>query len=402
MAARVHVDTAGVMRRVHDVIGTGRGHYERVLGADDGVRLVRAKARFSGEDLKWDGGGVALGRVPIVIATGARPRLPAVDGIAGTSYLTSESLLSLDRLPRSLVIVGGGPVAVEFAQALARLDVVVTLVVRGEPAAMEEPEAREVLLRVLARDGVRVITHAQISRLSGTRRGVRVHLDQERVDAEAILLATGREGTVADLDPQTAGIQVERGGVGVSPQLETTRSGIWALGDAVGGLHLRHQFTHVATHEGPLVAENALLGRGHVPDYSAIPRVTFTDPEIAAVGMTEAEATATGRRVLAHLKPLREVGKARAMGEHEGFVKLILDRTSGALLGATIMASHAGDMLAELTVPMHVDGGRVDPLLATIHAHPTLSEGVKVAARDAAAKLADDPPEPKPGAARTA
>ena len=389
------------MRRIHHVIDAGRAYYERVLGADDGIRLVRAQARFSAGELIWDGGRLGRGDVPVVIAAGARPRLPAVDGIADTPSLTNESLLALERLPRSLIVVGAGPVGVEFAHALARLDVEVTLLVRGEPLAIEEPEAREVLLRVLDRDGVRLLTGTRMRGLARTRGGVRVHLDQGAVSADAVLLATGREPTVSDLNPAAAGIQLDQGGIAVSPLMETSAHGMWALGDAIGGAHLRHQFTHVATYEGPLVAENALLGRRHRPSYDAVPRVTFTDPEIAAVGLTEADARAAGHTVASHLKRVREVGKARAMGEDEGFVKLVLDRPSGALLGATVVASHAGDMLAELTIPMHVDGARLDPLLATIHPHPTLSEAVKVAARDAAAlveaPVTADTEAPPPG-----
>jgi Pyridine nucleotide-disulphide oxidoreductase, dimerisation domain/EamA-like transporter family len=167
---------------------------------------------------------------------------------------------------------------------------------------------------------------------------------------------------------------------------------VWALGDVIGGAHLRHQFTHVATYEGPLVAENALLGCRHQPSYNAIPRVTFTDREIAAVGLADADAQAAGHDVATQVKLIREVGKARTLGEDEGFVKLVLDRASRSLLGATIVAAHAGDLLAELTIPMHVDGATLAPLLAPLHAHPTLSEAVKAAARDAAAlsRHADD------------
>jgi pyruvate/2-oxoglutarate dehydrogenase complex dihydrolipoamide dehydrogenase (E3) component len=362
-----------------------------MLAADDGIRLVRAPARFDSRGLMWDGGRLESGGVPVVVAAGARPRLPALDGITDTPFLTNDSLLAMERLPRSLIIIGAGPVGVEFAHALTRLDVDVTLIVRAEPLATEEPEARDVLRRVLVRDGVRLVTGAHVGGLSRRRSGVRVHVDQGELDAEAVLLAAGREPTVADLDPATAGILLDQGGIAVGSTLETSAVGVWALGDAIGGAHLRHQFTHVATHEGPLVAENALLGRDHRPAYHAIPRVTFTDPEIAAVGLTEAGAEAAGHAVLAHAKPVREVGKARAMCEDEGFVKLILDRDAGALLGATIVASHAGDMLAELTIPMHVHGARLDPLLATIHAHPTLSEAVKIAARDAATRLAAPP-----------
>ena len=154
-----------------------------------------------------------------------------------------------------------------------------------------------------------------------------------------------------------------------------------AIGDAVGGNHLAYQFTHVATWEGPLVAENALRGTRHVMDHRAMPRVTFTDPEVATVGLTEADARERGRDVVAHVKLVREIGKARALGVTEGFVKVVLERGTGHLLGATVVAPHAGDMLPELTMPLH-EGGDLAALLATVHPHPTLSEAVKVGVRE--------------------
>jgi pyruvate/2-oxoglutarate dehydrogenase complex dihydrolipoamide dehydrogenase (E3) component len=387
----VRIDAAAVMRRIHHVVGAGRSHYERVLAADENIRLVRACARFSAGRLVWGGDSIRVGDVPIVIATGARPRIPLVDGITDTPFLTNESLLALRRLPRSLVVVGAGPVGIELAHALARLDVEVTLLTHGEPLAGEEPEARDTARRVLERDGVRLLTNVRLRGLAPARRGVRVAIDHEAVTADAVLVATGREPSVSTLEPAAAGIELDRGGIAVSPYLETSAPGVWALGDAIGGAHVRHQYTHVATYEGPLVAENALSGSRHRPSYAAVPRVTFTDPEVAAVGLTETDARSAGHTVATRVKHIREVGKARAMGEDEGFVKLVLDRVSGALVGATIVAAHAGDMLAEVTIPMHVAGAGLEPLLATIHAHPTLSEAVKVAARDAARLLVDEP-----------
>ena len=171
----------------------------------------------------------------------------------------------------------------------------------------------------------------------------------------------------------------------VDANLATTAHGIWALGDAIGGDHRRFQFTHVATYEGPQVAENALRGAHHEPSHLGMPRVTFTDPEVAAVGLTESEAREAGIKVHTCVKLVRELGKARAIGETEGFVKVVIDRATGKLVGATIMAAHAGDMLATLTMPLHTRNGDLGPLLATTFAHPTLSEAVKVAVRDAVA-----------------
>ena len=159
------------------------------------------------------------------------------------------------------------------------------------------------------------------------------------------------------------------------------------LGDAIGGEHRSFQFTHVATWEAPQAVENALRGTANRPDYRRQPRVTFTDPEVAAVGLTEEAAREEGLDVHVHVKPVRQVGKARAVGDNEGIVKVVLERGSRKLLGATIVASHAGDMLAALTLPLHVEGGSLEALLATTFPPPTLSEAAKVAVRNAVTEL---------------
>jgi pyruvate/2-oxoglutarate dehydrogenase complex dihydrolipoamide dehydrogenase (E3) component len=293
-------------------------------------------------------------------------------------------------LPASLVIGGAGPIACEFAQALNRLGVRVTLVLRGDaPLRGEEPEARETLLRVLGAEGVTVVTGARGFAAREVPGGRELSWDGGSATAEHLLIATGREPRVDETDPAEGGIELDDGGARVDRNLQTTAPGVWALGDAIGGEHRRYQFTHVATHEGPQVAENALLGAHHEPAYTAMPRVTFTDPEVASVGLTEAEARERGIRAHAHVKLVGEVGKARAIGEREGFVKVVIDRETGKLIGATVMAAHAGDMLATLTTPLHTRQGDLGPLLATTFAHPTLSEAIKVAVRDAVAGAAE-------------
>ncbi len=387
MRASVEIDGPAVMARLHRVIDDGRRFYERLL-EQNGVLWVRGQARFRAGALAVgdEDGETELRGVPTVLAVGARPWIAPVAGIENVRYLTSDDLLHLGDLPSSLVIGGAGPIACEFAQALNRLGVEVTMVLRSEsPLRGEEPETRETLLRVLRNEGVRVVTEARKIGARDAPGGTELHWIGGSATAEALLIATGREPRVDEADPAEAGIALLDGGARVDAHLETTARGIWALGDAIGGDHRRYQFTHVATHEGPQVAENALRGAHHEPAYAAMPRVTFTDPEVASVGLTEAEARDRGIDVHAHVKLVRELGKARAVGESEGFVKVVIDRATGKLVGATIMAAHAGDMLAALTIPLHTRNGDLGPLLATTFAHPTLSEAVKVAVRDAVA-----------------
>lgn len=387
MTASVTIDGEAVMRRVHRVIDDGRMYYERLLESDAGALLVREHGRFTPSGLEI--GGWGAGATPVVLATGAEPAIASLPGLETVPYLTSDELLQAHTLPTSLAIVGGGPIAVEFAQALVRLGCEVSLVLRGDaPLRGEEPESRALLATVLAREGVRLVTGATELAVERCEAGVRIRSSAGTVEAAQLLLATGRSPAVHELEPEAGGIELVDGGVAVSETLATSRAGVWAIGDAIGGEHRRFQFTHVATHEGPQIAENALRGTAHTPRYSAMPRVTFTDPEIASVGLTEQEARHAGHDVHVHIKQVREVGKARAMGIHDGFVKVVIDLPTKRLLGATIAASHSGDMLAELTMPLH-DGGSLDSLLATTFAHPTISEAVKVAVRNACGEIAE-------------
>jgi pyruvate/2-oxoglutarate dehydrogenase complex dihydrolipoamide dehydrogenase (E3) component len=387
--ATVEIDGPAVMARLHRVIDDGRSFYEELLERNDVLR-VRGHARFRdgalvvGDD---EGGGETVLRgIPTVLAVGARPWIAPIPGVESTSFLTSDDLLGLDDLPKSLAIGGAGPIAVEFAQALNRLGVETTLVLRSDsPLRGEEPEARETLLRVLQHEGVRVVTGARRIATRDVPGGSELTWAGGSATAAALLVATGREPRVDETDPAEGGVDLDDGGARVDAHLATTASGVWALGDAIGGDHRRFQFTHVATYEGPQVAENALRGAHHEPSHMGMPRVTFTDPEVAAVGLTESEARDAGITVHTCVKLVRELGKARALGETEGFVKVVIDRATGKLVGATIVAAHAGDMLATLTMPLHIRNGDLGPLLATTFAHPTLSEAVKVAVRDAVA-----------------
>ena len=307
--------------------------------------MVRGRARFLGGALSISGedGETELRGAPTVLAVGARPWIAPVAGIESASYLTSDGLLGMTDLPASLAIVGAGPIACEFAQALNRLGVEVTMALRSDlPLRGEEPEARETLLRVLREEGVQVVTGARRVGARDVPGGTELTWIGGSVTAEKLLVATGREPTVGDTDPGEAGIALLDGGARVDAHLETTARGVWALGDAIGGDHRRFQFTHVATHEGPQVAENALRGAHHEPSTAAMPRVTFTDPEVASVGLTEADAREQGIRPHTCVKQIRELGKARALGETEGFVKVVVDAATGKLVGATVMAAHAG------------------------------------------------------------
>ncbi|MGH9286417.1 MAG: dihydrolipoyl dehydrogenase family protein, partial [Acidimicrobiales bacterium] len=325
----------------------------------------------------------------IIIATGATPAVPPIEGLADLDYLTNENVFELDQQPSSLAVLGGGAIGCELAQAFRRLGSAVTLI-EGLDRLLpeEEPEASEVIADAFAAEGIDVRVGRNVTRIEPLERkgAARLHLEGgEAIVADRVLVAVGRKAATDGLGLEAAGVATERGFVTVDRHLATTAPGIWAVGDVTGGL----QFTHAADEMGRIAVANALSPRRPRRNFdpSAIPWVTFTSPEVARVGMTEAEAAAHGGRV-AYL-PMSAVDRAVAAGETRGFVKLIAGsrrflRTTGGgrILGATVVASRGGEMIHEpaLAMATNMFTGR---LAQAVHAYPTWS----IALRQAAAQF---------------
>ena len=249
---------------------------------------------------------------------------------------------------------------------------------REQIARGEDPELAELLAEYLREEGVDIRLGAGVERLEERPAGVAVHTtDGSVVEGDRVLVAAGRSPALADLELESIGIETTRGAVEVDEELRTRVPHIYAIGDAIGGL----MFTHVATYEAPLAVANMLESSARRPDYRVIPRAIFTDPELAGVGLSEPEALESGHDVEIRRHDVGRIGKARAIGDRRGRVKFVLDATSGELLGAHILARHGADLLPGSMVAMNAPNRDLGPLLATIHAHPTLSEAVKIAAR---------------------
>jgi pyruvate/2-oxoglutarate dehydrogenase complex dihydrolipoamide dehydrogenase (E3) component len=321
-----------------------------------------------------------------VIATGAAPAIPPVHGLDTVPYLTNETIFDLPALPASLTVLGGGAVGCELAQAFARLGSQVTIV-EGQDRLLprEEAEASHVIAAVFGRDGIDVRTSAQVDGVSAADGGIRLALaDRSAVSAEQLLVAIGRRPVTDGLSLPDAGVRMDgRGHVITDEQLATSAPGVYAAGDVTGRL----PFTHAAFEMGRIAAGNALARRPwqrrpYRP--AATPWVTFTDPEVAHVGMTEHEAAHRGGRV--GYLPMDEMDRALAADATDGFIKLIAGprpalRTlgGGRILGATIVAERAGEMIHEpaLAMATRMFAGR---LAAATHAYPTWSYGVQLAA----------------------
>jgi pyruvate/2-oxoglutarate dehydrogenase complex dihydrolipoamide dehydrogenase (E3) component len=295
-------------------------------------------------------------------------------------FATSDELLEANELPGHLVCIGAGAVSLEFAQAYRRFGAEVTIVQRGPRlATLEEPELSKLLARYLEEEGVSVMTDSPVERaeLDDGRPSI-VLADGRRVTGDRLLLGLGRVPVVDGLGLEQVGIDSRPSGVQVDELLQTRLPHVYAIGDAIGGW----MFTHVSTYEAPLAVANMLDGSGLRPDYRVIPRAIFTDPELAGVGLSEEQALAAGHGVAVRRYDVGKTGKSRALGDRRGRVKLVLDADSGEILGAHVLSRHGADLLPGPMVAMNAPGGTLAPLLATIHAHPTLSEAVKVAARD--------------------
>lgn len=319
-----------------------------------------------------------------IIATGSHPAAPSIAGLSEIGYLTNEDVFQLTDLPTSLLIIGGGPVGVELGQALAYLGVQVTLVQGPERLLpREDPEISLALAKILQAEGVQLLTGARVLKAeqAGARKRVTVQQDAQTVvlEAEQILLAAGRQPSLAGLNLDAAGIAHTLQGIQVNDYLQTSTGNIFAIGDVLGG----YLFTHVAAYQGSIAARNALLSIARKKvDYRVLPWCTFTNPEVARVGLTEAEARQQHRQVRVLSFPWAEIDRAQTDNESAGFLKLILAGKKEQIVGAHILGSHAGELLGEIALAMQHHLG-ISAILATIHPYPTLHTGLQQAVFEA-------------------
>ena len=375
---------AGAMSAVHRAIDIVAAAESAPVLREQGINVVQGTARFRDRrTLEVD--GTILRPRAFVVATGAAPAVPPIPGLDTVPFLTNENLFNLGELPASMVVLGAGPIGVEMAEAFARLGTSVTLVeATAHILPREEPLAAEVLTHSLRALGVNVSLGAPVTGVAAGERGigVRVTLGSGRVlAADQLLVAVGRRPFTADLGLDAAGVATDnRGFVTVDSRLRTTTRGIFAAGDVASPL----QFTHVAYQTGHLAATNALARLPtHRFNPAHVPWVTFTSPEVARIGLTEAEAVEKGARVV--FVPMSEVDRAITSGHTQGFVKIMTgprpltrNLAGGRFLGATIVAPRAGEMLHEIVLAMRT-GMFPARVALTVHAYPTWSMAVQQA-----------------------
>ncbi len=364
-------DFREVMERV-------RSARERVAVHDDperfrkmGVDVRFGTARFiAPETVEVEGVGTLRAK-RIVVATGARPVVPPIPGLAEAGFLTHEEAFEENELPPSVIILGAGPIGVEFSQMYARLGSQVTVVeMADEILPREDAEVSATLRELLGADGIHFHLGMKVARVEreGDERVV-VGEDGTRLSAHGLFVAVGRQPNTEGLELARAGVALEGAAVQVDDRLRTTAKGVWAAGDVTGGI----QFTHAADVMARTVLRNALLPFSSRLDLSNVPRVTYTDPEIAHVGLTETEAAAEGGKTYRYA--FDDLDRAIAEGACTGFVKIYADR-KGRILGATIVGAGAGELLFPLVLARK-HGLRLPDISNTIFPYPTMVEGVK-------------------------
>jgi len=370
-------DFGQVMARMRRLRAQISAHDAARRFQDLGVDVFLGEARFTGPRT------VAVGEETLhfkkaVIATGARPVDPPVPGMAAAGYLTNETVFSLTARPARLLVMGGGPLGCEFAQALQRLGCQVTLLHKhGRVMNREDPEAAAILQRVFEQEGLRLLLNAKPLRVEQTGTGKTIHYESNgqpgKIQVDEILAGAGRAPNVENLGLEAAGVRFDpRAGVLVNDQLQTSNRHIYAAGDVC----LAHKFTHMADATARIVIQNALFWGRRKLSALTVPWCTYTDPEVAHVGLNEEDAAKQGIALDTFVKPLKEVDRAVVDGEEEGLVKIHVRRGTDRIVGATIVARHAGEMISEVTLAMVGKVG-LGALASVIHPYPTQAEAIR-------------------------
>jgi pyruvate/2-oxoglutarate dehydrogenase complex dihydrolipoamide dehydrogenase (E3) component len=370
------VDFGAAMRRMRRLRSELAVHDSAERFRALGVDVFLGEGRFVSHDAVAVGDDTLRFRRAI-LATGARPSLPAIEGLSAAAPLTSASFFDLADLPRRLAVVGAGPIGCELGQAMARLGSQVTLLGRAPgPLPREEPDAGVIVARALERDGVQVLASTELLRVESAPAG---HLLRWRgsngegtTECDAILVAVGRTPNLDDLGLHAAGIETGPGGLVVDARLRTSNPRVWASGDVC----LPDRFTHAADASSRMVLRNALFaGRARYSDL-LVPHCTYTDPEVARVGLDPASADRAGVAIDTHEVPMSSVDRAVLDDDTEGFLRIHVRRGTDRILGATAVGAHAGDLVSSIVLAME---GRLGlaRLSATIHPYPTRSDALR-------------------------
>jgi pyruvate/2-oxoglutarate dehydrogenase complex dihydrolipoamide dehydrogenase (E3) component len=377
--SEVYADWEPVATRIRDEATTDwddTAAVERLEKA--GVTFVRGHGRLTAEATVEVDGRSFHARRGVVLNTGTEPAAPSVPGLADSPFWTNREALRADTLPASLIVIGGGAIGAELAQAFARFGVAVTIVEAAERIlAADEPEASAAVAEAFDRDGIAIHTAARVEKVDHAEGRFTVRTDTATLEAERLLVATGRRPNLADVGLDAVGLDPEARAIEVDAWMRAADR-LWAIGDITG----KGAFTHVSMYQADVAVRDLLDQGGPAADYRAVPRVTFTDPEVGAVGMTEQQARDAGVRVRTGRAPLSYTARGWIHGAgNDGVVKLVEDADAGVLVGATAVGPSGGEVLGLLTAAVHARVP-VATLRSMIYAYPTFHRTVEAALDD--------------------
>lgn len=371
------VDFAKVHDHVHGVIAhiAPVDSVERFEGL--GVHVIQAPARFLSNGTV-DAGGTTVKARRFLIATGSSAAVPPIPGLDTVPFLTNETIFDLKEAPEHLIVIGGGPIGMELAQAHRRLGAKVTVLEGMKALGKDDPELTALVLDAIHEDGIDLREGTSVTKVAGQAGAISVTVKteagEETITGSHLLLAAGRRPNLDGLDLENAGVEYERSGIKVDARLRTTNKKIFAIGDVAGGL----QFTHVAGYHAGIVIRNILFKLPAKADHSSIPWATYTDPELAHVGETEEQARAKHGKIEILRWPLGENDRAQAERNTRGMAKIVTD-SHGRILGASIVGPHAGDLLQPWVLAKS-QGLKISAMAGMVAPYPTLGEISKRAA----------------------
>lgn len=376
MRGAATVDFGTVMERMRRLRADLSPHDSAQRFSELGVDVFLGAGKFTGQDTV-EVGGQTLRFAKAVIATGARAAAPPIPGLKDVPYLTNETLFTLTGLPRRFGIIGAGPIGCEMAQSFARFGSEVFLAEAAHGILpREDPDAAAIVQAAMERDGVKLLCCGKNLQLANGAGGVRLQVESHGhgydVEVDQLLVAVGRAPNVEGLGLETVGVEFDQRGVKVNERLRTTNPRIFACGDICSP----YQFTHAADFQARIVIQNALFKGRAKASSLVIPWSTYTSPEIAHVGLYEKDAQAKGIEVDTFTQELSKVDRAILDGETEGFVRVHVRQGTDKILGATVVAAHAGDLIGELTLAMK-GGLGLQTIGATIHPYPTQAEAIR-------------------------
>ncbi|HXF85350.1 MAG TPA: mercury(II) reductase [Anaerolineales bacterium] len=388
---KIAVNFAELIAQKREVVETYRGKkYQSILTDDENIQVFEGKAELvDAHTVRVR--DVTLRGDQILIATGTRPVIPPIEGLDRVPYLTSDLLtvnedMELTELPDSMIIVGGGYIALELGQMFHRFGTNVTILERSAVILPRyEPEVSDVLAFILRKEGVKIVTDAQVGRVSQKSRNeievmANVNGKPQTFTAQKLLIATGREPNTDGIGLEKVGVELDvRGYVRVNDELQTNIPNIWAAGDVIGHHTESQQATPVGAHDGVIAAMNALTGTHRKVDHRVIPRTIFTDPQVAMVGQTDEEVVGSGIRCWCGTIPLELVPRAGATYQTDGLAKIVINRETQEVLGVSLVMPNAGEVIHEAAMALRFHA-KLEDFIEMIHVYPTMAEALKIAA----------------------